>query len=121
MPAPQLSSYWPRLPELDGEAKLLAKHIDTLTTTAAPDLRAIRRRARHRRHPTGRHRRQSRPDQQRRCLRQTLWRLPAGSLQRQNHPIGVVDEIIDHADTRRLAEPLTAARAGLGARGNILL
>jgi hypothetical protein len=36
-------------------------------------------------------------------------------------PIGVVDEIIDPADTRRLAEPLTAARAGLGARGNILL
>jgi transposase len=41
MPSPRLSSHWPRLPELDGEAKLLAKHIDTLTTTAAPDLRAV--------------------------------------------------------------------------------
>ena len=38
-----------------------------------------------------------------------------------HEPIGVVDEIIDPADTRRLAEPLTAARAGLDARGNILL
>jgi len=39
MPSPRLSSHWPRLPELDGEAKLLAKHIDTLTTTAAPENR----------------------------------------------------------------------------------
>jgi acetyl-CoA/propionyl-CoA carboxylase carboxyl transferase subunit len=35
--------------------------------------------------------------------------------------IGVVDEIIDPADTRRLAEAPAAAPAGRGAHGNIPL
>ena len=71
---------------LDAEAAELERHIDAITATAAPQLRAV--------YGVGPDTAATLlsaigdnydPDQQRRRLRQTLRSLPARSLQRQNH------------------------------------